>query len=744
MLTKGNIKIVCSGFGIKLYWNDIEVTSEAGLNVGINTLGLWTDSSKANWEILDKWEEGLKIKVIFKELPLSQIWIIRIIDDCRISLNIDVEVEEWLHIDEFRVVCLANCGYKTWIQDFCDGNFPRPNEKWQCLPMSNIPISLIGVRFSTEGEFLPSLTLKCQNDKEQIFAFVQKPSSDIEANIIGFRRKSLKGDSEYYPGQYHLFSGIINFSEKDNLLDQEIENLRQDSFNAIVREKTSGPKVSEESKVLLVNFPWQKKEKKGVRAGSRWPHIKDRSENNYLPFPFFLAYATSLLLENGIDAGLIDFIAEGTSEDDFLEKIGRMDFDILVVETSIPSFYYDMKIIRKISSKGIFVVLCGPNSEIYKPEFLKNNNCIDFVLFGEYEFTLLELAKAIFKEKKDLSFIKGLIWRDRKNNVIKNCSRESFELDSLPWPYRGESLLMEKYWDLPGDIPYPSAQMIASRGCPFSCNFCLWPQVFFNGKAYRTRDVVDVVDEMEHLIVRKGFKSIYFDDDTFNIGKERMIRLCDEIIRRDLHKVPWAIMAKADLMDEETLDKMREAGLYAVKYGVENASQELVDRCGKNLDLKKAERIIKYTKSLGINIHLTFSFGLSGETKETIKNTINYALKLDSHSVQFSIITPFPGTRLFEELDKGGRILTKDFSMYDGHCSCVFQPDNLSPDDLEKAKQHAYKLWADHKRRKRGFFGDVKRFFNYWKNHGPVYSFKRLAGYCIYISSNRKKFIGRI
>jgi len=744
IITKGNTKIICSDFGINIYFNDIEVTGGSGLNVGINTLGLSTDSTKADWQILEREKDSFKVKVIFKELPLSQIWVIKILEGCQIYLDISTEIEEWMHIDDFCVMCQVNPRYKTWIHNFQQGDFPRPNNRWQDLCLNNVLTSLVGVRFSVGGEFLPSLALECQNSKEQVFALIQKPSLNINVHIIGFRCVSSKNKGGYCPGYHHLFSGKINLFEKDNLLDEKIENLRQNRFRTIIKEKTENKKLNKKLKVLLTNFPWQKEGRWGVRAGSRWPHIKDRSENNYLPFPFFLAYATSLLRKNDIEANLIDAIADATPEDKFLEKLSQIDFDVLVTETSVPSFYHDMEVLKKISSMNIPVILCGPHPEIRKSEFLAENDFIDFILFGEYEFTLFELIKAISQGEKDFSFIKGLIWKDQENNVIKNRPREPFELDSLPWPYREDSLPMEKYWDLPGDIPHPSAQMVASRGCPFLCNFCLWPQVFFGGKAYRVRDVDDVVDEMEYLIFKRRFKSIYFDDDTFNIGKDRMIRLCDEIIGRGLNKVPWAIMAKADLMDEEILNKMKEAGLHAVKYGVESASQELVDRCGKNLDLKKAERVIKYTKSLGINVHLTFSFGLPGETRETIKSTIDYALELDPHSVQFSIITPFPGTALFKELDKRGKILTKDFSMYDGHNSCVFEPDNLFSSELEEAKQHAYRLWADHQRQKRGVFGNIKKFFKYWQNHGLGTAFRKTRSYLNYFCFNRQKFIGRL
>ena len=491
-------------------------------------------------------------------------------------------------------------------------------------------------------------------------------------------------------------------------------------------------------KVLLANLPWQKQNRWGIRAGSRWPHIKDSTEGNYLPFPFFLAYATSLLRKHDIEANLIDAIAEQTPEDKFIEDLHTKDFDIIVAEISVPSFYHDMELLRRISSLGVPIVLCGPHPEIYKQKFLRENHFVDFILFGEYEFTLLELIKAISKGKKDLFFIKGLIWRNDKNDIIKNPQREPFDINLLPWPYR-DGLSTDKYWDLPGDIPHPSAQMVASRGCPFFCNFCLWPQVLFNGNSHRARAIKDCIDEMEFLIRKKEFKSIYFDDDTFNIGKKRMLEFSDEIIKRDLDKVPWAIMAKADLMDEEILNGMKRAGLYAVKYGVEGGSQKLLDRCGKRLDLKKTERIIKHTNSLGIKTHLTFCFGLPGETKDTIKKTVDYALRLAPSSVQFSILTPFPGTALFEDLDREGKIFTKDWSFYDGHHNCVFQPDNLSPADLKEAKYYAYYMWSEHRRKRRGFRGDVRKFIDYWQRNGLMGALNKTASYFNYLYHNRKK-----
>ncbi|MFH1092576.1 MAG: radical SAM protein [Candidatus Omnitrophota bacterium] len=450
-------------------------------------------------------------------------------------------------------------------------------------------------------------------------------------------------------------------------------------------------------RIVLVNLPWKKGNRWGVRAGSRWPHIKDQTEENYLSFPFYLAYAVALLQKHGFDAHIIDAIADKTSYESFHKKIATLNPDLLVVETSTVTLNHDLKFISRFN--GEFpVALCGPDIHIAGVEFLNKNKSIDYVLFGEYEASLLELAQKL-ESGGDLDAVKGILYR-QGDKAVKNPPRELIsDLDWLPWPER-KLLPVKKYNDAPGDIPLPCASMWASRGCPFRCSFCLWPQVMYGGNSYRVRSVKNVVDEMEYLVKELGFKSVYFDDDTWNVGRKRMLDFCRELKTRDM-QIPWAIMARAELMDEELLEVMRDAGLFAVKYGIESSSQKILDGVGKGLDLKKAEEMIKYTKYLGIRTHLTFTFGLPGETKETIKDTIDYALLLNPTSVQFSLATPFPGTKFYEQMDAKGYLLTKDPEKFDGNHSSVIRTEKLTAKQLQNAKKQAYVRWNQHYQMKR-------------------------------------------
>ena len=449
-------------------------------------------------------------------------------------------------------------------------------------------------------------------------------------------------------------------------------------------------------KIFLGNSPWSKKGFYGVRAGSRWPHFED-ARHEYMPFPFFLAYAAAVLEEYEHEILLTDGIAEKISEKEFINKINSFSPDLILLEVSTISIDVDLALAKKIRclvGKNAKIALSGLHAFMYGPDFLKQNSFIDFVLIGEYEYTLRDLAECLEKNQ-NYSNIPGLICKSADGSIVVNQRRPLLsDLNTLPWPAR-HLLPMKNYHDEPGNIPRPSVQMQASRGCPFGCVFCAWPQIVYGNHKYRTRDPIDVVDEFEWLVRICGFQSVYFDDYTFNIVSRRILKICSELKNRQLN-IPWAAMCRADTMKPDMLEAMVESGLYAVKYGVETYDQNILRASGKGLNIDKVKETVLLTHSLGVHTHLTFMFGLPGETKETAQQTIDLALELNPESLQFTIATPFPGSRFYNELKEKGMITCNDFSQYDGFHSAVVRTEALSSADLEEIVKRANFLWRKH------------------------------------------------
>lgn len=471
-------------------------------------------------------------------------------------------------------------------------------------------------------------------------------------------------------------------------------------------------------KTLLANPPWRKGNKYGVRAGSRWPHFQElppsRKIPSYIPFPFFLAYAASLLQKHNKDILIIDAIAEGISEREFLDKVISYGPNLVLLETSTPSINYDLKTVINIkeSIPNVKIALCGPHVSVMKQGFMEQYPFIDFILYGEYELTLLELVNTL-ENNASLSSISGMIFRSSEK-IITNPPRPLTEnLDFLPWPARN-LLPIYNYNDSFAGLPVPNVQMWASRGCPYKCIFCLWPQAMYGSHKYRIRNPAETAKEMEWLISKYNFKAVYFDDDTFNINKPMILSLCKEIKKRGLI-TPWAVMARADTMDKETLWAMADAGLYAIKYGVESTDQEILKNSGKNLDLDKVKEIVKLTKQTGVKVHLTFCFGLQGETKNTIRKTVDFALALDPDGIQFSLVTPFPGTEYFRKAKDKGYLLTENWEAYNGSNNAVIRTEKLSGKELKNSLEYAYTRWSAHKNAKNilSRFRNNKKYYIY-------------------------------
>lgn len=443
--------------------------------------------------------------------------------------------------------------------------------------------------------------------------------------------------------------------------------------------------------VLLANPPWKRPGEYFVRAGSRWPHF-ERDGSRYMPFPFFMGYAAAALEKDGHTPRVVDGCAEQLSEEAFLTKCLACKPELILVETSAPSFDHDRNIVaalRRLLPRAA-IALAGAWMDPDNRSLLSLAPEADYFLAGEYELSLPELA-AVVQENRDPETVLSLEFR-RGGEIVRNPLRPpTSDLDSIPFPAR-HLFFRDKYEDLVGTLPHPSLPIWGSRGCPYGCTFCVWPQLMYRGRTYRARSPENILAELRQELAAFPYRSFYFDDDTFNIGKPRMLRFCS-LLREHRFGLPWAMMARADTSDFETLQAMRDAGLAVAKFGLESGVQRLVDRAEKSLDLDLACRNIRFARSIGIKVHLTFTFGIPGETRATIRETVNRALALEPDSVQFSILTPFPGSRLYKELAEQGQLTDTDLQHFDGYSRAVFRSTALPAETLERACAYARRRW---------------------------------------------------
>lgn len=450
-------------------------------------------------------------------------------------------------------------------------------------------------------------------------------------------------------------------------------------------------------RVFFGNSPWTRPGYYGVRAGSRWPHF-EREGTCYMPFPFHMAYASATLKRAGHETTQVDGCAERISDEEFLARLKSFVPRVVVLEISTTSLDVDRAMVRKIrdlAGRDVIIVWCGAHSWLAdEPDVLTSDPEVDFFMRGEYEFTLLELVEALVAGRS-VEGIPGLLFRDAGGRTVTNPQRKLLKnIDEYPWPDR-DPLPMLKYFEADGILPGPNLQMWASRGCPFKCDFCVWPQFMYGGRNYRVRDERDIVAEVKHAADRFGMKSFYFDDDTFNIGKDRIAGYAQAFRDQGLN-LPWGAMSRADTFDRRTLEIMVESGLRFIKYGVESGDQGLVDAMEKNLNLNRVRDAVKWAKELGVAIHLTFSFGHPGETWETARKTIDFMLELSPDSLQMSLMQPFPGTALYEKVKKDNLLVIHDLSKYDGYSTTPVRTETLSPSDLEQILKEANRRWHRH------------------------------------------------
>lgn len=424
-----------------------------------------------------------------------------------------------------------------------------------------------------------------------------------------------------------------------------------------------------------------------IRAGSRWPHSGVKRKGtipHYLPFPFYLAYSATILKSSGFDVHTVDAVALDMSEESFFEKLQSINPELLFFEVTTPTINYDLQLINKIKAEHpqIIVAIGGSHATTFAGQLLDNSPAIDYILKGEYELALNELAISI----------RGGNCRPGRG-ILSKSSNDL--LDNFPFPAYNmfpsdDHSAPTVYWDGFCQMS-PAIQMQSSRGCPYKCYFCLWNSVIYGHGKYRTIDPVHVVAQMEFLVAEYGVKEIYFDDDSFTISRQHVLSICNELIKRDF-AVKWSCMADVAGLDESLLRIMALSGCIGIKFGVESGSKKVLQSIGKPVDLEKVEKIVSWCRELTIKSHATFTIGLLDETEDDMKQTLAFAQNLGADSIQISSATPLPGTRFYEIMKENGALADMEWENFDGKTSEML---TLSSARLsaEKLRKRAMFVW---------------------------------------------------
>jgi radical SAM superfamily enzyme YgiQ (UPF0313 family) len=410
------------------------------------------------------------------------------------------------------------------------------------------------------------------------------------------------------------------------------------------------------------------------------------SQINYWQ-PLGTLYVASSLLKAGHEVRFLNgaFLSHG----EIMEELRRFRPGFVGLYSTTFGWEKAKRTARAIKEQGgdVFIAAGGPYPVAVKEECLHEDaGDIDAVVTGEGEHTAVELVEKL-ERGKDLNGVKGLVYR-HDGTVVDNGLRPLIEdLDAVPFPAR--ELLGDAGQYVPPPATYrrrPVAVMITSRGCNRRCLFCF--QIDKERKSgIRCRSVDNVLEEIEHCL-SQGYREIKFIDDTLAADYDRAMRITEEIKRRKLD-FTWFASACVNQVDGPLLRAFREAGCWAVLFGAESGVQKNLNAIRKGITLKQTREAVKAAKDAGLTVLTPFLFGLPGETFEEGLRTIEFACELDPDIANFHAITPFPGTELYDNIEKYGS-MSGDLEDYT-YQGIAFTPHTMSRGEIAELRQLAFK-----------------------------------------------------
>jgi len=400
----------------------------------------------------------------------------------------------------------------------------------------------------------------------------------------------------------------------------------------------------------------------------------------------WLSYSAAYAEKSGHEIFLIDCPAEGHDFTKVKEILLHKDFvpELCVITTSTPSIYEDIATAErvKIEFPGVFLVLVGTHVSALPEETLNMSDKIDFIAFGEYDLTICELAQAL-EQSRAFESVPGIYFRSA--GLIKTTGPRRYleELDDIPFV----SSIYHRFLNYRNYFysanQYPVIALVTGRGCPFYCEYCLYPQTM-HGHKFRKRSLENVINEI--IYIKKNFpkvREIFFEDDTLTADKLRVEEFCRLLLERKI-KLTWSTNSRAQV-SYETLSLMKKAGCRLLCVGYESGSQEILNNFRKNITLEEELNFSKAARRAGVKVHGCFILGYKGETEDTVKQTIDWAIKLNPDTAQFFPLMVYPGTKAYSWAEENNLVKTcnfRDWLTQEGLHNTVINSEMFSGEEL--------------------------------------------------------------
>lgn len=365
--------------------------------------------------------------------------------------------------------------------------------------------------------------------------------------------------------------------------------------------------------------------------------------------PIGLAYIAAALEKNGYPVQLIDnYLLEKTIPEvkTEIKKLNPKIVGITCSSVTYSSVIETAKAIKETAPDCKIVV--GGWHASYEPETILKNPEVDFVVMGEGERAMLQLAAFIIKGEKTVtpSRIAGVAYK-HQGKVIKNPAQPITNMDEIPFP-AWHLLPMENY---NRTIEYlnvkPVDNMSIARGCPFNCAFCETTGLM--GRTCRTFSPQRVIDEIKYLMTNFGTKGIYFINDNFTIKKQETLKLC-QLLQQNNLGLEWVCDTRADLVSPELLHEMKTTGCKTIWFGVESGSPRVLKKINKGITVEQTERAFKMCRDEGIQTACSFMLGIPGETVDDMNISFKFARKLDPDFCRWNIYIAVPGSPMYDEV----------------------------------------------------------------------------------------------